>query len=199
MWHLARVNSDEWRPIYVAPLTWLLTLPVKWLPSGVQLLGLNFISALCAALSLAWLARSVSILPHDRTQLQRNQAIDENGFLGIRLAWVPVVIAVVMCGFQRSFWEHAIVGTGEMIDLLLFAYCVRGLLEYRVEEKNSWLYKVAVVYAPTGPNRDFICFEPMTGPTNAFNLAHRGIYKELQTIPAGPTWQESYWIRPIGF
>lgn len=146
VWHLARANGDEWRPIYVAPLTWLLTVPVKWLPSGVQLWGLNFISALCAALSLALLARSVSILPQDRTQLQRNQAIDENGFLGIRLAWVPVVIAVIVCGLQRSFWEHAVVGTGETIDLLLFAYCVRGLLEYRIEEKNSWLYKVAVVY-----------------------------------------------------
>jgi tetratricopeptide (TPR) repeat protein len=146
VWHLARVNGSEWRPVYVAPLTWLVTLPVKWLPSGAQLLGLNFISAVCAAFSLAWLARSVSILPQDRTQLQRNQAIDENGFLDIRLAWVPVVIAVIVCGFQRSFWEHAVVGTGEMLDLLLFAYCVRCLLEYRIEEKKPWLYKLALVY-----------------------------------------------------
>ncbi|MBI3694458.1 MAG: aldose 1-epimerase [Acidobacteria bacterium] len=60
-------------------------------------------------------------------------------------------------------------------------------------------YPVAVVYAPTGVNRNFICFEPMTGITNAFNLAHRGVYKALQTIPAGQSWQESYWIRPSGF
>ena len=60
-------------------------------------------------------------------------------------------------------------------------------------------YRVAVVYAPQGPNRDFICFEPMTGPTNAFNLAHRGIYREMQTIPAGQSWQESFWVRTSGF
>lgn len=60
-------------------------------------------------------------------------------------------------------------------------------------------YKVAVVYAPTGQNRNFICFEPMSGITNAFNLAHRGVYRELQTIPAGQTWQESFRIRPTGF
>ena len=60
-------------------------------------------------------------------------------------------------------------------------------------------YHVAVVYAPTGANRDFVCFEPMTGITNAFNLAHRGVYKALQTIPSNQSWQESFWIRPTGF
>ncbi|HYO80049.1 MAG TPA: aldose 1-epimerase [Bryobacteraceae bacterium] len=58
-------------------------------------------------------------------------------------------------------------------------------------------YPVAVVYAPEG--RDFICFEPMTGPTNAFNLHHAGKYPELQTIPAGGTWKESFWVVPSGF
>ncbi|MSV28733.1 MAG: aldose 1-epimerase [Bryobacterales bacterium] len=58
-------------------------------------------------------------------------------------------------------------------------------------------YTVAVVYAPKG--RDFICFEPMSAVTNAFNLAHAGVYKELQTVPAGGVWKESYWIAPSGF
>ena len=60
-------------------------------------------------------------------------------------------------------------------------------------------YRAAVVYAPTGKDQNFICFEPMSGITNAFNLAHRGIYKDLQTIPPGQAWEESYWIRPSGF
>ena len=60
-------------------------------------------------------------------------------------------------------------------------------------------YQAAVVYAPAGDEQDFICFEPMSGITNAFNLAHQGIYKELQTIPPGATWEESYWITPSGF
>lgn len=58
-------------------------------------------------------------------------------------------------------------------------------------------YPVAVVYAPKG--RPFVCFEPMTGPTNAFNLAHEGKYKGLQTISPGSKWRESYWIAPSGF
>jgi aldose 1-epimerase len=58
-------------------------------------------------------------------------------------------------------------------------------------------YPVAVVYSPIG--RDFICFEPMSGPTNAFNLHHAGKYKELQTIPPRGRWRESFWIRASGF
>jgi aldose 1-epimerase len=56
---------------------------------------------------------------------------------------------------------------------------------------------VAVVYAPAA--RDFICFEPMAAITNAFNLAHAGVYKELQSIPAGGQWKESFWITPSGW
>jgi aldose 1-epimerase len=58
-------------------------------------------------------------------------------------------------------------------------------------------YTVAVVYAP--PGRDFICFEPMAAITNAFNLAQEGKYKELQSIPPGGTWRESFWVSPSGF
>ena len=46
---------------------------------------------------------------------------------------------------------------------------------------------------------NFICFEPMAGITNAMNLAHKGVYKELQSIKPGGTWQESFWIKPTGF
>jgi aldose 1-epimerase len=60
-------------------------------------------------------------------------------------------------------------------------------------------YKAAVIYAPKGPNQDFICFEPMAGITDAMNLAHRGLYKELQTLAPGQKWQESFWVRPTGF
>jgi aldose 1-epimerase len=58
-------------------------------------------------------------------------------------------------------------------------------------------YQVAVVYAPKG--RDFICFEPMAAPTNAFNLAHAGKYKDLQSVPPGGNWTESFWVKPAGF
>jgi aldose 1-epimerase len=74
-------------------------------------------------------------------------------------------------------------------------------------------YRSVVVYAPrpapaspgttaapaAAQSRNFICFEPMAGITNAMNLAHKGLYKELQSIPPGGTWQESFWVRPKGF
>ena len=58
-------------------------------------------------------------------------------------------------------------------------------------------YPIAIVYAPD--TRDVVCFEPMTGLTNGFNLAHEGIFKNLQSVPPGETWTESFWIRPSGF
>lgn len=58
-------------------------------------------------------------------------------------------------------------------------------------------YRAAVVYSPKTSN--FIALEPMVGITNSMNLAHKGLYKDLQTIPPGGQWQESFWIRPRGF
>jgi aldose 1-epimerase len=64
-------------------------------------------------------------------------------------------------------------------------------------------YRTAVVWAPRptagGPDRNFICFEPMAAMTNGTNMAHKGAYKELQSIAPGGTWRESFWIRPSGF
>jgi aldose 1-epimerase len=52
---------------------------------------------------------------------------------------------------------------------------------------------------PNVPNRGFIAVEPMVGITDSMNLAQKGLYKELQSIPPGGTWQESFWLRPKGF
>jgi aldose 1-epimerase len=49
------------------------------------------------------------------------------------------------------------------------------------------------------PDRNFICFEPMAGITDASNLAQKGLYKELQSIPPGKTWEASFRVRPSGF
>jgi aldose 1-epimerase len=58
-------------------------------------------------------------------------------------------------------------------------------------------FPIAIVYAPH--TRDVVCFEPMTGLTNGFNLAHAGVFKSLQSVPSGETWTESFWIHPTGF
>lgn len=58
-------------------------------------------------------------------------------------------------------------------------------------------YPIAVVFAPQ--TRPVVCFEPMSGITNAFNLAHAGAYNGLQTVPAGGNWTESFWVKPSGY
>jgi len=58
-------------------------------------------------------------------------------------------------------------------------------------------YRAAVIWAPT-PGA-FVCIEPMAGVTDALNLSQKGLYKELQSIPAGGSWTESFWVRPGGF
>ncbi len=74
-------------------------------------------------------------------------------------------------------------------------FAVQGKKQ-KISVEYGPLYTVSVVYAPKG--RDFICFEPMSGVTNAFNLGHAGKFP-LQTIPVGGRWRESFWIRPSGF
>jgi aldose 1-epimerase len=72
-------------------------------------------------------------------------------------------------------------------------------------------YRAVVIYAPRpappkpgsaaggSANRNFVCLEPVAGIINALNLAHRGQYKELQSIAPSGVWQESFWVRPTGF
>jgi len=74
-----------------------------------------------------------------------------------------------------------------------------GRARFRVEGAGRRLtvtygpkYTVATVYAPPGKN--FICVEPMSAVTDAFNLAHAGIYAELQSVQPGEVWRESFWI-----
>jgi aldose 1-epimerase len=58
-------------------------------------------------------------------------------------------------------------------------------------------FPIAVVYAPQSKN--VVCFEPMTAITNAFNLAHEGVYQGLPSIAPGAKWTESFWLRASGF
>jgi len=67
-------------------------------------------------------------------------------------------------------------------------------------------YRAVVIYAPSpdapnpsGQDRNFICFEPMASITDALNLTQRGLYKDLQSIPPGQTWEERFWVRTSGF
>jgi uncharacterized membrane protein (UPF0182 family) len=53
---------------------------------------------------------------------------------------------VLVCGLQLTFWERATNWTGEMFDLLLFAFVIWSLLEYRLDEREWRLYLASFVY-----------------------------------------------------
>ena len=53
--------------------------------------------------------------------------------------------------------------------------------------------------SPAPPMRGFVAFEPMAGITDAMNMAHKGTYRELQSIAPGSFWQGSFWIKPSGY
>ena len=129
-----------------APLFFLLTYPLRWFPAEWQPISLNLFAAACSALTLGLLARSVALLPHDRTLAQRQRERSEFSFLSIPPAWLPPVFAALACGLQLTFWEHAVAATNESLSLLVFAYVIRCLLEYRVDQRERWLTRFAFVY-----------------------------------------------------
>jgi tetratricopeptide (TPR) repeat protein len=143
---VAHVSGLSPRLELFGPVTYLVTWPVRWLPLAWIPPALNLFSAACAVLSLACLARSVVLLPHDRTDEQRLRLQEESPFLTLRSAWLPPALAVLVCGLQLTFWEHAIAATGEMFNLLLFACLVLALLELRATEKPAWLLRFSLLY-----------------------------------------------------
>ena len=143
---VAKASGWVWQPELSEPLLWLVTYPFRWLPLSAIPLALNLFAALCAFLTLTLLARSVALLPHDRTDGQREKESDRFGILSIRSAWLPQVLAVMVCGLQMTFWENATAFSGEMLNVLVFAYVIRCLLEYRVDEGRPWLYRAAFAY-----------------------------------------------------
>src|ERR1041385_5677390 len=62
--------AKELAPPINQPLRFLILMAFHGLPVGWQPLALNALSALCAAWTLGLLARSVMLLPHDRTRDQ---------------------------------------------------------------------------------------------------------------------------------
>ena len=71
----------------------------------------------------------------------------------------------------------------------------------KVEAMLGPKFVVALIYdppAPQGQTRDFVCIEPMAAITNALNLNHEGKYPDLESVPPGGKWTESFWIRASG-
>jgi tetratricopeptide (TPR) repeat protein len=142
-WH---PYSLKWRPETMEPLFLVMTAPIQLLPVAWQPVALNVFTALCAALTLGLLARSVRLLPQDRTREARLREMGAHALLSIRAAFLPALFAVLVLATQMTFWENAIVATGEMLNLLVFAFIVNCLLEYRVSQNDKWLVVSALVY-----------------------------------------------------
>ena len=159
---VAQQSGLSWQPQMYSPLTYLVTLPIRWLSPASVPFALNVFSALCAALSLVVLARCVALLPHDRTETERQREKSDFAFLTGWVAWVPPIFAVLVCGLQLTMWQHATSFTGETFALLLFTIIVWQLLEYRLDEYDGRLYFAAFVLgASITDNWAMITFIPL--------------------------------------
>lgn len=152
---IARLAGWSWQPEIYSPFDWLITYPLAWLPTRLIPVGLSLFSAVCAALTLALVARSVALLPHDRTHEQRQKEHSPSALLTINVAWLPPLLAALVLGLQMTFWQEATAGsTGscEMFNLLLFAYVIYSLLEFRLDQNESRLLRAALVYGAAMAN-----------------------------------------------
>ena len=159
---VAKISGWTWQPEIYNPVFFTVTAPLRWLPAAQIPIALNLFSAVCAAVTLGLLARSVAILPQDRTEAQRSREHSVFSILTIRSAWLPPVFAVLVCGLQMTFWEQATNCTTEMFDLLLFAFVIWSLLEYRLDERAGRLHLAALVYgAGMAENWAMVGFLPL--------------------------------------
>lgn len=145
--HVANLSGWVWQPQLYCPLQFLFTYPIRWLPAAHIPLALNLFSALCGAAALGLLARSVALLPHDRTEAERQREKSAFSFLTGWPAWFPPVVAVLFAGFQLAFWQHATSYSGETFQLLIFAIVIWQLLEYRLDELEWRLIASTFIYA----------------------------------------------------
>ncbi len=143
---VATVAGFVWQPQMLNPLQYLALLPFHLLSAGKIPFALNVFSAICAALSLTMLARSIAILPHDRTDMERQRERSDFSFLTGWIAFFPPIFAVILIGLQLGFWENATSYTGESFELLLFAVILWQLLEYRLDEAPARLFALAFIY-----------------------------------------------------
>ncbi len=144
---VARTAGWMWQPQLQEPLSFLVLFPFRFVPEAWAPLALNILAAGCAACVLLLLARSVALLPQDRTREQRWREESADSTLSIPLAWMPPLLAVLACGLQLTFWEAATSATGDMLNLLVFAGAIQCLLEFRINRHQVWLSGGAFLYA----------------------------------------------------
>jgi tetratricopeptide (TPR) repeat protein len=143
---VSKVAGWDWSPTMQWPLFYLVTAPLRILPASLIPVAMNLLSALFMAATVGLLARSVALLPHDRTDEQRVRQKSSDPLLATKFAWAPVVLAAAVFGLELTVWEFATSATPEAVDILVFAYLIRCVLEYRHSKNERWLTKLAFVY-----------------------------------------------------
>jgi tetratricopeptide (TPR) repeat protein len=148
----SKIAGWDWSSVQMGGVTLLVTWPARWLPPQWQLLALNAMSAVFGAVTLGLLAKSVALLPHDRTREQRQRERSDFSFLTIPTAWIPPLAAATLLGFQLTFWEHSTVMTGEALNVAMFAFCVYCFLRFRVLQEDGYLAALSFVFGAACAN-----------------------------------------------
>lgn len=159
---VAGISGWRWMVDVNAPIYQMATWPLRLLPPVYMPGALNLFSAVCAALTLGLLARSVALLPQDRTDAQQVRERNALALLTLRSAWMPPLLAALLCGLQLTFWELGTNGGSEIFDLLMFAFVIWSLLEYRLDQKEWRLFLSSlVVGAGMAEGETFAGFFPL--------------------------------------
>ena len=112
-----------------------------------------------------------------------------------------VMLDDIFTDLERDARGHAmlsLIGKAQQVDVLIGPK-FRTALVYTPPNNPNRGGGPGPNPAPAVPMRGSVAFEPMAAITNALNLTQRGLYKELQSIEPGGSWEESFWIRPHGF
>jgi tetratricopeptide (TPR) repeat protein len=163
----AQVAGWDSQPMNGQPLFWLLTLPLRLLPAGWMAPGLNLFSALCGALTMGMLARSLELADWDRPLAA----------LGGWRSKLPIIFACVVCGLEFNFWQAATAATGEMLQNLLQAAAILCLLKFRSARNFRWLQAAAFIWG-TGMVENWMML--LTSPLFVIALVWLGKSELLQ-------------------
>ncbi len=141
------VGWDFWGLRMTEPILQLITLPFHFLSQGLAILGISVLNAVLASLAIVWLARSVMLLPQDRSTDQRVRNSDPDGLYTGRFFFVPPAIAAFSLGLLFHFWQGATGAASDILNVFLLSYIIRNTLEHRLDGENGWIYRASVVYS----------------------------------------------------
>ena len=142
-----RVCGWQWLPTLQQPLLYLFELPFHLLPVVWRPVALNLGNMVLAVAVLGLLVRCVALWPADRTPDMRQWELEPLGILPAgALGWLPPLFSALILGLTLNFWEQATSTSGEMIDVLVVAWVIYCLLEFRREWEMKWLWRMAVAY-----------------------------------------------------